>query len=64
MRTPFRLTLAAVFVFVGLSSPLLAEDDSAISEPLARALRREGYEVDHFPRPFMDDKLVILSPDG
>jgi DNA-binding response OmpR family regulator len=25
---------------------LLAEDDEAISEPLARALRREGYEVD------------------
>lgn len=25
---------------------LLAEDDPAISEPLARALRREGYEVD------------------
>ena len=24
---------------------LLAEDDVAISEPLARALRREGYEV-------------------
>src|SRR3954469_17351693 len=25
---------------------LLAEDDQAISEPLARALRREGYEVE------------------
>lgn len=25
---------------------LLAEDDASISEPLARALRREGYEVD------------------
>ena len=25
---------------------LLAEDDPAISEPLARALRREGYAVD------------------
>ena len=24
---------------------LLAEDDDAIAEPLARALRREGYEV-------------------
>lgn len=28
-----------------MTSVLLAEDDSAISEPLARALRREGYEV-------------------
>ncbi|MEO3936050.1 response regulator transcription factor [Dermatophilaceae bacterium Soc4.6] len=28
---------------------LLAEDDPAISEPLARALRREGYEVDVRP---------------
>ena len=25
---------------------LLAEDDPAISEPLARALRREGYDVE------------------
>jgi DNA-binding response OmpR family regulator len=29
----------------GMTSVLLAEDDPAISEPLARALRREGYEV-------------------
>jgi DNA-binding response OmpR family regulator len=29
-----------------MTSVLLAEDDPAISEPLARALRREGYEVD------------------
>lgn len=29
----------------GMTRVLLAEDDSAISEPLARALRREGYEV-------------------
>ena len=28
---------------------LLAEDDQAISEPLARALRREGYEVEVKP---------------
>src|SRR5262245_59243419 len=30
---------------VGMTSVLLAEDDPSISEPLARALRREGYEV-------------------
>ncbi|HEY2550263.1 MAG TPA: response regulator transcription factor [Streptosporangiaceae bacterium] len=29
-----------------MTSVLLAEDDPSISEPLARALRREGYEVD------------------
>ena len=29
-----------------MTSVLLAEDDASISEPLARALRREGYEVD------------------
>ncbi len=28
-----------------MSAVLLAEDDSAISQPLARALQREGYEV-------------------
>src|ERR1700721_1758682 len=28
---------------------LLAEDDASISEPLARALRREGYDVDVAP---------------
>jgi len=28
-----------------MTSVLLAEDDTSISEPLARALRREGYEV-------------------
>jgi DNA-binding response OmpR family regulator len=29
-----------------MTSVLLAEDDPSISDPLARALRREGYEVD------------------
>jgi DNA-binding response OmpR family regulator len=29
-----------------MTSVLLAEDDSSISDPLARALRREGYDVD------------------
>src|SRR5258708_21834281 len=30
---------------LSMTSVLLAEDDPSISEPLARALRREGYEV-------------------
>src|SRR3954452_21012426 len=34
-----------------MTSVLLAEDDTSISEPLARALRREGYSVE-------------VSPDG
>jgi DNA-binding response OmpR family regulator len=29
-----------------MTSVLLAEDDVSISDPLARALRREGYDVD------------------
>src|SRR6266496_1521803 len=32
-----------------MASVLLAEDDTSISEPLARALRREGYVVDVAP---------------
>src|SRR5438128_2637198 len=32
-----------------MTSVLLAEDDTSISEPLARALRREGYHVDVAP---------------
>ena len=32
--------------YLGMTRVLLAEDDTSISEPLSRALRREGYEVD------------------
>ncbi len=35
---------------------LLAEDDAAIAEPLARALRREGYDVE-----WRDDGLAALE---
>jgi DNA-binding response OmpR family regulator len=43
---------------------LLAEDDTAIAEPLTRALRREGYDVD----PYVDgrealDAVTASSPD-
>jgi hypothetical protein len=34
--------------------------DFRFDEPVTE----EGYTVDHFPRPFMDDRLVVLSPDG
>ena len=32
--------------YLPMTRVLLAEDDTSISEPLSRALRREGYEVD------------------
>jgi DNA-binding response OmpR family regulator len=32
--------------YLAMTRVLLAEDDTSISEPLSRALRREGYEVD------------------
>ena len=32
--------------YLVMTRVLLAEDDTSISEPLSRALRREGYEVD------------------
>lgn len=51
-----------------MTSVLLAEDDSAISEPLARALRREGYDVttvgdglEAFREGLADPDLVILD---
>lgn len=42
---------------------LLAEDDPAISEPLARALRREGYDVDVCPDGETALAGVEKSPD-
>jgi DNA-binding response OmpR family regulator len=39
-----------------VTTVLLAEDDSAIAEPLSRALQREGYEV-----AVADDGLVALD---
>ena len=51
-----------------MTSVLLAEDDSAISEPLARALRREGYDVttvgdglEAYREGQADPDLVILD---
>src|SRR5579864_3748787 len=32
--------------YLAMTRVLLAEDDTSISEPLSRALRREGYDVD------------------
>jgi len=47
---PRRLVHPADFLpflyYLGMTRVLLAEDDTSISEPLSRALRREGYEVD------------------
>lgn len=42
---------------------LLAEDDPAISEPLARALRREGYDVDICPDGESALESAQKSPD-
>ena len=49
-RTPAAPTQEAnvlpFLYYLGMTRVLLAEDDTSISEPLSRALRREGYEVD------------------
>ncbi|HET8599670.1 MAG TPA: response regulator transcription factor [Segeticoccus sp.] len=42
---------------------LLAEDDPTISEPLARALRREGYDVDVCPDGRVALEAVEENPD-
>ena len=42
---------------------LLAEDDPTISEPLARALRREGYDVDVCPDGRVALEAVGENPD-
>jgi DNA-binding response OmpR family regulator len=40
---------AGSHTILAMTSVLLAEDDTSISDPLARALRREGYSVDVTP---------------
>ena len=42
---------------------LLAEDDSAISDPLARALRREGYDVEVAPDGEQALRLALEGAD-
>lgn len=46
-----------------MTKVLLAEDDPAISEPLARALRREGYEVDVVTDGESALTQALLAPD-
>ena len=47
IRRPARSANVLPFLYyLGMTRVLLAEDDTSISEPLSRALRREGYEVD------------------
>ena len=46
-----------------MTKVLLAEDDPAISEPLARALRREGYEVDVVTDGESALAQALLAPD-
>ncbi len=42
---------------------LLAEDDPAISDPLARALRREGYDVEVCPDGQAALDAALVTPD-
>ena len=46
-----------------MTKVLLAEDDPAISEPLARALRREGYDVDVCTDGEAALREALLQPD-
>lgn len=47
-----------------MTKVLLAEDDTAIADPLTRALRREGYEVEAFADgKDALDALMASSPD-
>ena len=46
-----------------MTKVLLAEDDPAISDPLARALRREGYDVDVCTDGESALQEALLNPD-
>ena len=46
-----------------MTKVLLAEDDPAISDPLARALRREGYDVDVCTDGLSALEEALRSPD-
>src|SRR5690348_13424843 len=43
---PRAVSFLPCLYYLPMTRVLLAEDDTSISEPLSRALRREGYEVD------------------
>src|SRR5713101_1146594 len=45
-HSAYSLGLYPGFTIDGMTRVLLAEDDLSISEPLSRALRREGYQVE------------------
>ena len=49
----------------GMTTVVLAEDDTAIAEPLSRALQREGYDVDverSFPFGRRDGQVISQDP--